>query len=159
MENECKNVWEIAEGPSICLDESAVEEPETAEKSWHGIKAFVEKPFYDVLSLVREAIPELGMQQVFEINVREMLQEEMRTDFPHYSVLGMVKAEWVNRVLEIDPDLGTSISTNVVIYEQDNGIVISASNPFASPKSEELIGISCEIRGALQEIVDRVTQT
>jgi uncharacterized protein (DUF302 family) len=159
MESECKKVWEIAEGPSICLDDTTAKtEPLVAAvSSSRGMKIWVGKPFDDALAAAKKAIVDVGLDIVTEVDVRRLLHDRLGVPYPHYAILGIAKPAWIHAALDLERDLGTLIPFNLVVYEQNTGSVICAANPIESVEGVDIRSIADEAKKALSEIIERVS--
>ncbi len=67
-----------------------------------------------------------GFGVLCNIDVQETLQQKLDADFRQYRILGACNPGLAHQGLEDDLDLGTLLPCNVVVYDDDDGIVVSA---------------------------------
>ncbi|SER86132.1 DUF302 domain-containing protein [Natrinema salaciae] len=96
----------------------------------------VDGEFDDVVSRTIGALEDEGFGVLCDIDVRETLRNKLDTDFRQYRILGACNPQLAHRGLEDDLDLGTLLPCNVVVYDGDDGVVVSAVDP------QRLIGLA-----------------
>ncbi|RZH67874.1 DUF302 domain-containing protein [Natrinema altunense] len=82
--------------------------------------------FDDVVSTTIDALEDEGFGVLCDIDVQETLQQKLDADFRQYRILGACNPGLAHQGLEDDLDLGTLLPCNVVVYDDDDGIVVSA---------------------------------
>ncbi|ELZ10268.1 DUF302 domain-containing protein [Natrinema thermotolerans] len=92
--------------------------------------------FDDVVAETIGALEDEGFGVLCDIDVRETLQQKLDEDFRRYRILGACNPGLAHRGLEDDLDLGTVLPCNVVVYDDDGGVVVSAVDP------RRLIGVT-----------------
>ena len=82
-------------------------------------------PFAQTVSLVRTALQAQGFGILSEIDVAAKLHEKLGVDFRPYLILGACNPRLAHQALGAEPELGTLLPCNVVIYagEAENSIV------------------------------------
>ncbi len=107
--------------------------------------------FADAVARVRELLKEEGFGILTEIDVRETLREKLGEEIEPYLILGACNPPYAHRVLSLEPELGTLLPCNVVVYTGQDGLTrVSAVDPLA------LIGIVG--RAELEQIVDEIQE-
>lgn len=163
MKKECEQIIEMAEGPSVCVDEYD-ENPEhfisaVREEVAYGIKVRVSKPYDQAVSSVRESLAREGLDILSEINVQKLFQDKLGQRYPRYTILGVNSAELLHRALDHDQDVGLLMPCNVVIYEHGADSVVEAVDPialFAIADGGGLRDVSLDIKQRLQTAIDHV---
>ncbi|ELY92033.1 DUF302 domain-containing protein [Natrinema altunense] len=92
--------------------------------------------FDDVVSTTIDALEDEGFGVLCDIDVQETLQQKLDADFRQYRILGACNPGLAHQGLEDDLDLGTLLPCNVVVYDDDDGIVVSAVD------AQRLIGVA-----------------
>lgn len=116
--------------------------------------------FDTVVDRVREALKGQGFGVITEIDAKKVLKEKLGIDRPRYLILGACNPNYAHKALESEPELGTLLPCNVVVYEKEDGrVVVTAMDPEAvlklvgTPKVEE---IAREVRKRIQAALEAV---
>ena len=115
--------------------------------------------FDDAVARAREALADEGFGVLCEIDVRETLKNRLGVEREPYLILGACNAPYAREALELEPDLGTLLPCNVVVYVDDGLTHVSAVDPerlLAVADRAELAPIATEIHRRLQRVVDRI---
>ncbi|HET7353242.1 MAG TPA: DUF302 domain-containing protein [Gaiellaceae bacterium] len=83
-------------------------------------------PFPEAVERVRAELKEEGFGVLSEIDVRATLREKLGAEMEPYLILGACNPPLAHQALSIEPDLGTLLPCNVVVYERDGETHISA---------------------------------
>jgi len=97
-----------------------------------GITTVLETNFQEALDRTREALKAHGFGILTEIDVASTLKQKLGVDQRPYQILGVCMPSVAHRVLEAEPAAGLFMPCNVVVYETDEGVVVSAMNPKAA---------------------------
>ncbi len=88
-------------------------------------------PFAEAVARVRETLKEEGFGVLTEIDVQATLREKLGQDVAPYLILGACNPPYAHRALQLEPELGTLLPCNVVVYEHDGVTHLSAIDPVA----------------------------
>ncbi|MDS0473379.1 DUF302 domain-containing protein [Natrinema sp. 1APR25-10V2] len=102
----------------------------------YTLQTRVDGEFDDVVSETTDALEDEGFGVLCDIDVQETLKRKLDEDFRRYRILGACNPGLAHRGLEDDLDLGTLLPCNVVVYDADDGVVVSAVDP------QRLIGVA-----------------
>ncbi|MBZ6496906.1 DUF302 domain-containing protein [Natrinema longum] len=102
----------------------------------YTLQTRVHGEFDDVVSTTIDALEDEGFGVLCDIDVQETLQQKLDEDFRQYRILGACNPGLAHQGLEDDLDLGTLLPCNVVVYDDDDGIVVSAVD------AQRLIGVA-----------------
>ncbi len=101
--------------------------------------------FETAVGVLREALKSQDFGVITEIDAQKVVKEKLGIGRPRYLILGACNPHHAHKALELEPDLGTLLPCNVVVYEQNEGrTVITAMDPEAAlalvgnPKVEEI---------------------
>ena len=114
--------------------------------------------FDDAVARVREELAAEGFGVLCEIDVQATLHEKLGVDQEPYLILGACNPPLAHRALTAEPDLGTLLPCNVVVYRRDDETHISAVDAermLSVVGSAELAPIAAEVRDRLANVVER----
>jgi len=163
MGDECEEILEIAEGPSVCAPGSKqpAERPATSvrQELAYGIKFWAERSFDDALEAVRMEIENQSLELVGEWDMRNYLKTKLGVDVPRHHVLAVFSPDLVYSALSLDKDLGLLLPVNIVLYEQGNGTIIECIDPityFEMADGKGLEKLSRELKAKLEDVISHV---
>ena len=102
----------------------------------YTITTTVEAPFDDVIAEVTTALEDEGFGILSDIDVRSTLKEKLDVDVDQYRILGACNPSLAQQGLAQEPELGALLPCNVIVYETDGDIVVSAVDP------QQLLGVA-----------------
>ena len=109
---------------------------------------------------VREELKVEGFGVLCEIDVQATLKEKLGVDREPYVILGACNPPLAHRALEAEPDLGTLLPCNVVVYRHEGVTHVSAIDAermLSIVGREELAPVAAEVRRRLAAVVERST--
>ena len=110
---------------------------------------------------VREELEAEGFGVLCEIDVQATLKKKLGVDREPYVILGACNPPLAHRALETEPDLGTLLPCNVVVYRHDGMTHVSAIDAermLSIVDRDELAPVAAEVRRRLAAVVERATQ-
>ena len=159
MAEECREIIEVAEGPSVCAPAKGERAVAVQQEAAYGIKVWIEKPYDQVLQSTRKALAHEGFGIVTEIDVRKLFREKLGIAYPSYHILGVCNPEWARKALDLDRDIGLLLPCNVIVYEQSNGAIVEAIDPIALMAlagGEDLQHLARTVKHSLQTVINHV---
>jgi uncharacterized protein (DUF302 family) len=118
--------------------------------------------FEDAVQRVREELTAEGFGVLCEIDVQATLHAKLGVDEEPYLILGACNPPLAHRALTAEPDLGTLLPCNVVVYRRGDETHISAVDAermLSIVGSAELAPIAAEVRDRLANVVERAAGT
>jgi uncharacterized protein (DUF302 family) len=119
-----------------------------------------ELSFDEAVNKVTEAMKEQGFGILTEIDARKVLKEKLGLERKPYKILGACNPQFAHKAIDMEPEIGTLLPCNVLVYEKDDGtVVVSAMNPEAAlrlvgnPNIEDIAKqVRTRIEKALKEL-------
>ena len=114
--------------------------------------------FDDAVERVRRELKEEGFGVLCEIDVQATLREKLGVEQEPYVILGACNPPLAHRALSAEPDLGTLLPCNVVVYRADGETHISAIDAermLSIVGNEELAPVAAQVREKLAAVVER----
>lgn len=125
----------------------------------YGITRETELDFDTAVEKTREELGEQGFGVLTEINIREKLEKKLDVEFQNYRILGACSPSHAYEALQEETELGLLLPCNVIVYEEENQVYVSAVNPetlLDVTGNEELADVAAEIKDSLETAVDEV---
>jgi uncharacterized protein (DUF302 family) len=114
--------------------------------------------FADAVSRVREELADEGFGVLCEIDVQATLQAKLGIEREPYLILGACNPPLAHRALETEPELGTLLPCNVIVYEQQSRThvaAIDAEQMLALVGNDDLTDTATDVRRRLARVVER----
>jgi uncharacterized protein (DUF302 family) len=112
----------------------------------------------DAVDRVRAELKEEGFGVLSEIDVQATLKEKLDIDGEPYIILGACNPPLAHEALSAEPELGTLLPCNVVVYRRDGETHISAIDAermLSVVGNDNLSPIAGEVREKLARVVER----
>lgn len=109
--------------------------------------------------LVRQELQKEGFGVLTEIDIREAFREKLGRSFRAYKILGACNPPLAYKALSSELELGALLPCNVLLYEEDGEIIVSAMDPeavLALVSRPEVGEIAREVRQRLERVLSRV---
>jgi uncharacterized protein (DUF302 family) len=116
--------------------------------------------FLDTVERVRNELGAEGFGVLCDIDVQATLRAKLGVESEPYVILGACNPPLAHRALEEEPELGVLLPCNVVVYERDGLVRVSAVDAermLAIVGNDALQPIAHDVRDGLAAVVDRVT--
>ena len=114
----------------------------------YGISKTVSLSFEQAIKKVTEELKKEGFGVLTTMDMKETLKKKIDVDIPRYTILGACNPQFANKALQIEKEIGLLLPCNVLVYEQNGSVIVSAfdpsamdkivSNPAIQPLSEEV---------------------
>jgi uncharacterized protein (DUF302 family) len=131
----------------------------TIETGGYALAGTTSLSFADAVARVRETLKEEGFGVLTEIDVQATLREKLGEEVEPYLILGACNPPYAHRALGLEPELGTLLPCNVVVYERRGATHVSAVDPAAmlglvgDPALEPL---AAEVKAKIERAVRKV---
>ena len=125
----------------------------------YGFSKKVDLPYEKAVERITEELKKEGFGVLTEIDVKETLKKKLDVDFKSYKILGACNPPIAHKALQAEEELGLLLPCNVIVYEKENGSVISVFNPMIMTQlieNENMTSIATEVKEKLQRALDAV---
>jgi uncharacterized protein (DUF302 family) len=106
---------------------------------------------------VRESLKEEGYVVLAEIAIQAKLKEKLGVDLEPYTILGACSPPLANKALAAEPELGTLLPCNVIVYEREGHTRVAAVEPetlLSIVDNKALVPIARQVREDLGRVVE-----
>ena len=124
----------------------------------YTLSTTTDRPFAEAVERVRTELKAEGFGVLCEIDVQATLKEKLGVDGEPYLILGACNPPLAHRALTAEPDLGTLLPCNVIVYERDGATHISAIDAermLSLVDNHALAPVAAEVRSRLAAVVER----
>jgi uncharacterized protein (DUF302 family) len=126
----------------------------------YTLSATTSQTFAAAVERVRDELKTEGFGILSEIDVQATLHEKLGVEEEPYLILGACNPPLAHQALSAEPDLGTLLPCNVVIYQRDGQTHISAIDAermLSIVGNDSLASVAAEVRGKLAAVVERAS--
>ena len=131
-------------------------------RSHYTLSTITPLSFEEAAALVREELAAEGFGVLCEIDVQATLKQKLGVEREPYLILGACNPSLAHAALEAEPELGTLLPCNVVVYEQHGEThiaAVDAEQMLSIVGNDDLASTASEVRRRLSTVVDRAAQT
>ena len=115
----------------------------------------------DAVERVRNELKAEGFGVLCEIDVQATLKEKLGVDGDPYVILGACNPPLAHQALAAEPELGTLLPCNVVVYRRDDTThiaAIDAERMLSIVGNDELAPVAAQVRDKLARVVERAAR-
>ena len=126
----------------------------------YTLSATTRQTFAAAVERVRDELKTEGFGILSEIDVQATLHEKLGVEEEPYLILGACNPPLAHQALSAEPDLGTLLPCNVVIYQRDGQTHISAIDAermLSIVGNDSLASVAAEVRGKLAAVIERAS--
>ena len=127
----------------------------------YTITTTVDAQFDDVVAEVTTALEDEGFGVLSTINLQMTLKEKLDVDIDQYQILGACNPALAHQGLVEEPALGALLPCNVIVYEADEKIVVSAVDPqrlIELTDNPQLEAISTDVHERFERVITAVAE-
>jgi uncharacterized protein (DUF302 family) len=128
----------------------------------YTLSATTDLGFTEATERVRDELKAEGFGILCEIDVQATLKEKLGVDGEPYVILGACNPPLAHQALEAEPDLGTLLPCNVVVYRRNGETHVSAIDAermLSIVGNDAVAPVAAEVRRRLGAVVERATKT
>lgn len=125
----------------------------------YGYKRSFNISYKDAIKRTKEELKKEGFGILTEIDVKETLKKKLNVDFYKYSILGACNPPFAYKSLQAELDIGLMLPCNVIVYEKENKVFVSAIVPTVAMsmiKNDTLREIAERVEEKLKRVIDNI---
>ncbi len=124
-----------------------------------GYKKQINLPFAETEKKAREELAKEEFGIITEINAKETFKKKLDVDFENYIILGACQPVSAYKVLQSDKELGLLLPCNVIVYEDNGNVYVSAIMPSVAmgmADNPDLDLIARDVEEKLKRVIDAI---
>ncbi|PIS04678.1 MAG: hypothetical protein COT81_05140 [Candidatus Buchananbacteria bacterium CG10_big_fil_rev_8_21_14_0_10_42_9] len=125
--------------------------------SSYGITKKVNYNFKEAIDKTIDALKSQGFGILTDIDVTRTLKEKLDVKFNNYRILGACNPPRAHKALQIEEEVGLLLPCNVIVYQNDEGVFVSALNPkvaFSLVDNQKLEPIALEVEKIMKKVIE-----
>ena len=126
------------------------------EQTGYGFKIRLNLSFDQAVEKTKARLQHEGFGVLSEIDVKQKLKEKLGKEFRNYLILGACHPLSAYQALSAELEIGLLLPCNVIVYEAEDGAVVSAINPMEAMKiaaNPELAELAKEVSARLKTVI------
>ncbi len=125
---------------------------------YYTAKTIAGQDFQSVRTKVEDSLKSHGFGVLTEIDIKAVMKKKLNKDYLPHVILGACNPVYADKVLSIEPQIGTMLPCNVTIRELESGdIEVSAIDPAAAMsvvENKDLEGEAAEVQVMLRNVIE-----
>ncbi|MEE8390158.1 MAG: DUF302 domain-containing protein [Anaerolineae bacterium] len=126
----------------------------------YALRTRLDSSYEQAVAHVIGALKQEGFGVLTEIDVQATLKKKLDADFRKYVILGACNPSLAHQALTADLEIGLLLPCNVIVYEEDDGSVVSIVDPISMlgvVENPELEVVAQEARARLQRVIEALS--
>jgi uncharacterized protein (DUF302 family) len=123
----------------------------------YGYKKQLDVSFEEAIKQTKAELAHAGFGVLTEIDVQATLKTKLDVDYDKYVILGACNPSFAHQALMAEKDVGLLLPCNVIVYEDDGKVFVSAVMPTVAMSAVEnsaVEPIAREVEEMLRKVVD-----
>jgi len=123
----------------------------------YGYKKQLNVSFDEAVKQTKAELAHAGFGVLTEIDVQATLKTKLDVDYDKYVILGACNPSFAHQALMAEKDVGLLLPCNVIVYEDDGKVFVSAVMPTVAMGAVENAAvepIARDVEEMLKKIVD-----
>lgn len=128
----------------------------------YALSIDLERPFDEVVTMVKEALAANGFGIVSEIDMQKTLRDKIGVEVDEQLILGACNPRFAHRSLQVEPSIGLLLPCNVVVRRAAGLTVVEAINPqtlVTLTENPAMSDLAAEVSAALGSALDLLRAT
>jgi uncharacterized protein (DUF302 family) len=123
----------------------------------YGYGKTVVLPFEEAIVKVTEALGAEGFGVLTTIDVKATMKKKLNLDYENYTILGACNPEFAHKALKAEKEIGLLLPCNVIVYQTDDVVHVSAMLPSAAMsaiENDKIASVAEEVEHKLKRVID-----
>jgi uncharacterized protein (DUF302 family) len=125
----------------------------------YGYHRVLDIPWNTAIQRAKESLGAEGFGVLCEIDISQKLKEKLGIDFYRYLILGACNPPLAFQALQEEPDLGLLLPCNVVVYEREGRVVVSAIDAvkmLSIVENPQIETVAKQVNEKLRRVIDSI---
>lgn len=125
----------------------------------YGYKRKVTLSFLEAVEKTKAELAKGGFGILTEIDVKATLKKKLNVEHENYLILGACNPPFALKALQAEKDIGLLLPCNVIVYEDNGGVFVSAILPtvvMAAADNPSLASLGSEAEEKLKSVVNNI---
>lgn len=123
----------------------------------YGYSKITSHSFEDAVTHVKDELAKEGFGVLTEIDVKATMKKKLNVDYDNYLILGACNPASAHKALQAEKEVGLLLPCNVIVYENEGAVHVSAILPSAAMgvvENNSLAEIAAEVEPKLKKVVE-----
>ena len=123
----------------------------------YGFSKKVSLSYEKAIETVTEELKKEGFGVLTTIDVKETLKKKIDVDIPRYIILGACNPPFAHKSIQAEQEIGLLLPCNVIVYEKEGTITVSAFNPMIMESiidNPAIQPIAEEVKARLERVIN-----
>ena len=115
--------------------------------------------FNEAVAKTKEELAKEGFGVLTEIDVKATMEKKLGLDYDNYIILGACSPPFADKALKLEKEIGLLLPCNVIVYEKDENVNVSAIVPSVAMgmvENPKLNEIAQEVENKLKKVIDGI---
>ena len=125
----------------------------------YGYKRQVMLPFAEAVEKTKAGLAKEGFGVITEIDVKATFKKKLDVEYDNYLILGACNPAFAHQALLSEKDIGLLLPCNVLVYEENGGVFVSAILPtvvMSVATDASLAPLAAEVEEKLKKAVNAI---
>lgn len=125
----------------------------------YGYKKYVKMSYIDAVEGVKRELANEGFGVLTQVDVKAILKKKLDVDYNNYIILGVCNPAFAHKALQAEQDIGLMLPCNVIVYESESKVFVSAILPTEAMKminNKKLNEIAETVEIKLKKVIDSI---
>jgi len=122
----------------------------------YGISTIYNGSYEEAVSAARSSLAEEQFGILTEIDVKATMKKKLDVEMEKYIILGACNPPFAHQALQAEPEIGLLLPCNVIVYEKDGAVHISAIRPsigMGMVENPSLAKIASQVEEKLERVI------
>lgn len=112
--------------------------------------------FEGAVERVTEELKKEGFGVLTSIDMQDTLKKKLGVNIGRYMILGACNPPFAHRSLSAEEEIGLLLPCNVIVYEKEGGVHVSAFDPMVMTKissNAAMVPIAADVQAKLKRVI------